>query len=81
MAEALKVNTTVTGIGFNGECRAAAAAAARRRDRQLILETVFVDNEIEADGARAIAEALKVNRTVTNVDLSRTCWSGDGEDA
>ena len=37
-----------------------------------------VDNQIGADGARAVAEALNMNQTVAQIKLRRTCWSGNG---
>ena len=38
-----------------------------------------VENHIGVEGARAVAEALKVNQTVTQVHLGGTCQSGSGE--
>jgi hypothetical protein len=32
-----------------------------------------LDNSIDADGAKAIAEALKTNKSVTRIDLGREC--------
>src|SRR5271163_515190 len=35
----------------------------------LILKSHHTDNKIDSDGAKAISEALKVNSSITNMDL------------
>ena len=36
---------------------------------------VYADNDIEASGAEKVAEALKVNKTVTSLNLNSTSWT------
>ena len=45
------------------------------------MPSACVDNRIGADGVQAIAEALRVNQTVAQIDLKSMCRSDDGEHA
>ena len=44
------------------------------------MRNACLGNQIGAEGARALAESLKVNQTVTKIVLSSECESGDSED-
>jgi len=35
---------------------------------------MFADNQIGADGAKALADALKTNTMLTKLNLYGTCW-------
>ena len=67
MADALKVNETVTKIGFGGECRNGDGEVTWKLTDDA---RACVGNHIGAEGGRAMAEALQVNRTVTQIVLS-----------
>ncbi|KJE97224.1 hypothetical protein CAOG_07665 [Capsaspora owczarzaki ATCC 30864] len=73
LAEALKVNTTLTELRLSycqiGEAGARAIAEALRVTTTLTLLRLNV-NGIGSAGVRTIAEALKVNKTVTVLNLS-----------
>ena len=87
VAEALMVNKTVTTIDLSSACRAAGARAARGARRaacggilggvSFLLLTgargLAADNAIRVAGAATIAEALKVNKTVTTTNLACAC--------
>ena len=86
LAEALKVNTTVTAIRLNcalcAECCWARAAVGARHPF-VTLTGRRLDNSIGDAGAAALAEALKVNTTVTTIDLAgalcaECCWAHRG---
>ena len=72
IAEALKVNETVVDIKFVPSCRVCPAATAS----PLVTDGVtpchafpcsLQSNKLGPEGGRAIAEALKVNETVTTI--------------
>ena len=72
IAESLKLNTTITSVHL--KCELAHACRLRRLSRVVLLFTrlrdTVIDNHIGSAGASAIAEALKLNTTITSVDLS-----------
>ncbi|XP_004342468.2 hypothetical protein CAOG_08213 [Capsaspora owczarzaki ATCC 30864] len=70
IAEALKVNTTLTQLGNQiGDVGAQAIAEALKVNKTLTLLYLNV-NQIGDAGAQAIAEALQVNKTLTLLNLS-----------
>ena len=75
LAEALKVNTTLTtlNISYNNidDEGATALAAALGKDGNKTLTTLNITyNNIGDEGATALAEALKENKTLTTLDIS-----------
>ena len=86
IAEALKVNMTVTEINLYGACRAAGARAVRGARLIRTIDDFFffydvltsarglvAGNSIGDASAVAIAEALKLNDAVTRINLSCAC--------
>ena len=76
IAEALKINKTVTAIDLTGAlCAARDRAECRPPAVALRASSCGVgapDNSIGPTGAAAIAEALKINKTVTTISLFGT---------
>ena len=75
IAEALKSNTTITIVNLMSECRAGAGLLGARvfevcgwRCRSCVS-----GNYIGGAGAASIAEALKLNTTITSVNLGSEC--------
>ena len=72
LADALKVNTTLTSIDLSGN-NIQAAGALSLADALKVNTTLtsidLRDNNIQAAGALSLAEALKVNTTLTSIDL------------
>ena len=79
IAEALALNTTITSVNLECECRAGAECCARSfevcggRCRSVVSV-----NRIGGAGAASIAEALKLNTTITSVDIRGECRAGAG---
>ena len=77
LAAALKLNPTITSVDLWCECRARAWARSFEvcggRCRSCVS-----DNGIGGAGAGSIAEALKLNTTITSVDLGCECRAGAG---
>ena len=71
IAEALKVNKSVTTIDLSCACRAS------RRVRGADAGAA-ADYSIGDAGAAAVAEALKVNKTVTTIRLCGACRAARG---
>ena len=86
IADALNVNKTVTTIELSGVCRAAGSAArgtrrvCGRHGRRAAYGRACATavNSIGAAGAAAIAEALKVNKTVATIALWGACLAARG---
>ncbi len=68
VAGALKGTTTVTNVDLAGE--AVREAAVEVAHSHTAARNVMLDNAISRAGAVAIADALMVNRSVTNLALS-----------
>jgi hypothetical protein len=74
IAEALIVNTTITSVELAGWCRAPAGPRACLWSFMCIavrwnLCLGLADNGIGGAGAAAIAEALKLNTSITRMDM------------
>eukprot|EP00434_Breviolum_minutum_P042002 symbB.v1.2.037370.t1/scaffold5500.1/size26397/1 len=92
LAEALKVNKTLTnidlsrnGIGIKGAkawCLGRGSALAEALKVNKTLTNIdLINNWIGKEGAKALAEALKVNMTVTNIDLRLNGIGKEGAEA
>ena len=72
IAEALKLNPSVTWVDLSGEL--ANACRLRRLARVVLVFTrlrdTVIDNHIGSAGASKVAEALKLSTSVTSVHLS-----------
>jgi hypothetical protein len=81
IAEALSSNTAITSVDLEGECRAGAGVFARARSFEVCggrCRSCVSANDMRDAGAASIAEALKLNTTVTSVDLYCECRAGAG---
>jgi len=68
LAEALKANSTLTTLDLNRACCLIPPSVVVICYIRMIYGCL--DNSIGDNGARALAEALKANSTLTNLDLS-----------
>ncbi len=74
IAEALALNTSIMSLNLAGECRAGARLCGHfymPRWAYYYWVQTSGDNGIGCAGAAAIAEALKVNTTITSVQMWR----------
>ena len=80
IAEALKLNTTITSVNLGGECRAGAGVLCARSFEVCggRCRSCVSGNGIGGAGAASIAEALKLNTTITSVNLRGECRAGAG---
>jgi hypothetical protein len=80
IAEALKLNTTITSVNLGSECRAGAGALCARSFEVCggRCRSCVSGNRIGDAGAASIAEALKLNTTIMSVDLEGECRAGAG---
>ena len=72
IAEALKLNTAITSVDLEGECRAGAGVFVRARSFEVCggrCRSCVSGNVIGGAGAASIAEALKLNTKITSVSL------------
>ncbi|CAE7832700.1 NLRC3 [Symbiodinium sp. KB8] len=75
LAEALKVNKSVAFINLQGvqmgpQGAKAVAVAAALQSNKVIKKIILCHNPIRDEGTEALAEALKVNESVTSIDFS-----------
>jgi len=67
ISEALKSNTTLTSLNFEGE---------KKIEEQLrsywihVHNKIWLGNEIGNEGARMVSESLKTNTTLTDLNMS-----------
>jgi hypothetical protein len=78
IAEALKLNTTITSVDLGCECRAGAGVLCARSFEVCVGRCRFSVNDIDVAGAASIAEALKSNTAITSVSLGSECHAGAG---
>jgi len=81
LAEALKVNTTLTELYLSGnkiEPAGAQAIAGALEVNTALTELKIVNNNIGNLGAQALAGALEKNKTLTKLDLSGNKIGDDG---
>ena len=84
IAEALKINTTLTTLLLNNNRinSSETIAIAKALERNSTLTTLnFSYNDVGYHGAKAIAEAVKINTTLTLLDLRCCNISQDGANA
>ena len=81
LAEALKTNTTLTGLYFsNGDLDGAGAAALANalQTNTTLTELYLSSNNLGAEGVAALANALQTNTTLVWLDLSHNNLRADG---
>ena len=81
MAEALKINTTLTTLLLNNNRinSSETIAIAKALERNSTLTTLnFSYNDVGYHGAKAIAETVKINKTLTLLDLRGCNIGADG---
>ncbi|CAH3150376.1 unnamed protein product, partial [Pocillopora meandrina] len=70
IAEAMKVNKTLTNLNLSGNDAGAICIAEALKVDKTLTNLYLSGNGISAAGATCIAEAMKVNKTLTNLNLS-----------
>jgi hypothetical protein len=81
LADALKVNATVTHLGLrcnNLGDEGASALANALTENTSVTSIYLIDNDIGDEGAAALAEALKENTSVTNINLGYNQFGDEG---
>jgi hypothetical protein len=81
LADALKVNSTITSINLSNNnvgVDGAKALAAALKVNSTITSINLSNNNVGVDGAKALADALKDNSTITSISLSYNNVDVDG---
>jgi hypothetical protein len=84
LADALKVNSTITSINLsynNVDVDGAKALADALKVNSTITSIDLSDNNVGDDGAKALADAIKVNSTITSINLRYSDVGDDGAKA
>ncbi len=81
LAEALKVNRTITSVCLSKNAlgtEAAQALAEALKTNETITDFDISQNEIGDEGAKALAEVLMRNKTITNFNISKNKIGNEG---